>query len=176
MEAVDFKKIGSVKIYRNILTGKKGKHMYVIQKSIFFCISKYIGIYHKPLHFQVYLLNFCCVCTLVNIQHNTYLNWEICVVCCPAFFWSRIFQLSDFERSPIVGFREADLSIREVPRRNKRSLCSIPHCEWSCSQEGIGAKGSGRSKRTTKRQDCYLKHLALKRQVQQYWNHRKSVA
>lgn len=73
-------------------------------------------------------------------------------------------QLSEFDRGRIVGMREAGLSFREIATRTNRSVSTVAGCCRAWIQEGRTrrARGTGRRRRTTDRQDRRLRLLALR--------------
>ena len=73
-------------------------------------------------------------------------------------------QLTQFERSRIVGLREAGLSFREIVDRVGRNVSTVLRCCRSWFQEGRvqRVRGSGRRRNTNARQDRYLRLLAFR--------------
>ncbi|CAH1994372.1 unnamed protein product [Acanthoscelides obtectus] len=76
----------------------------------------------------------------------------------------RFRQLSEFDRGRIVGLREAGLSFRAIAVRVQRSVDTVVRCCQAWFREGRTqrARGTGRRRRTTDREDRRLRLLALR--------------
>ncbi|EEZ98274.1 Transposable element Tc3 transposase-like Protein [Tribolium castaneum] len=73
-------------------------------------------------------------------------------------------QLTPFERGRIVGLREGGMSVREIAARVNRGVATVLRCIRAWEEEGREhrARGSGRPRGTTARQDRYLHFLAFR--------------
>ncbi|GFW43021.1 transposable element Tc1 transposase [Trichonephila clavipes] len=72
-------------------------------------------------------------------------------------------QLSEFERSLIIGMKTAGWSTRRVAAQVDRSECAIRNCWEQWTREGTHARktGSGATKKTTRREDRRIVRQAL---------------
>ncbi|GFW57899.1 transposable element Tcb2 transposase [Trichonephila clavipes] len=64
-------------------------------------------------------------------------------------------QLSEFERSLIIGMKTAGWSMRRVAGQVDRSECAVRNCWEQWTREGTHARktGSGATRKTTRRED-----------------------
>ncbi|GFY25692.1 transposable element Tcb2 transposase [Trichonephila clavipes] len=64
-------------------------------------------------------------------------------------------QLSEFERSLIIGMKTAGWSMRRVSGQVDRSECAVRNCWKQWTREGTHARktGSGATRKTTRRED-----------------------
>ncbi|GFS54831.1 transposable element Tc1 transposase [Trichonephila clavipes] len=72
-------------------------------------------------------------------------------------------QLSEFERSLIIGMKTADWSTRRVAGQVDRSECAVKNCWEQWTREGTHARktGSGATRKTTRREDRRIVRQAL---------------
>ncbi|GFW41471.1 transposable element Tc1 transposase [Trichonephila clavipes] len=72
-------------------------------------------------------------------------------------------QLSEFERSLIIGMKTAGLSTRRVAGQVDRSECAVRNCWEQWTREGTNARktGSGATRKTTRRENRRIVRHAL---------------
>ncbi|GFY23292.1 uncharacterized protein TNCV_3939881 [Trichonephila clavipes] len=72
-------------------------------------------------------------------------------------------QLSEFERSLIIGRKTAGWSTRHVADQVDRSECAVRNCWEQWTREGTHARksGSGSTRKTTRREDRRIVRQAL---------------